>query len=65
VHVSPLSKYDVPELKSELTGWVSRRARARVIGPRGVVKVDTGVGVDVSLVAMSSSSSRLVLHEVY
>jgi hypothetical protein len=27
----------------------------RVIGPRGVVEVDTGVGVDVSLMAMSSS----------
>jgi hypothetical protein len=26
-----------------------------VIGPRGVVEVDTGVGVDVSLVAISSS----------
>jgi hypothetical protein len=55
VHVSPLSKYDEPELKSELTWWVSWRARARVIGPRGVVEVDTGVGVDVSLVAMFSS----------
>jgi hypothetical protein len=55
VHVSPLSKYDEPELKSEITWWVSRRARARVIGPSGVVEVDTGVGVDVSLVAMSSS----------
>jgi hypothetical protein len=55
VHVSPLSKYDEPELKSELTWWVSRRARAWVIGPRGVVEVDTGVDVDVSLVAISSS----------
>jgi hypothetical protein len=56
VHVSPFSKYDEPKLKSELTLWVSRRARARVIGPRGVVEVDTGVGLDVSLVAMSSST---------
>jgi hypothetical protein len=55
VHVSPLSKYDESELKSELTRWVSRRARARVIGPGGVGEVDTDVGVDVSLVAMSSS----------
>jgi hypothetical protein len=55
VHVSPFSKYDEPELKSELTWWVSRWAWARVIGPRGVVEVDTGVGVDVSLVAISSS----------
>jgi hypothetical protein len=32
------------------------RARERVIGPSGVVEVDTGVGVDVSLVVMSSSA---------
>jgi hypothetical protein len=55
VHMSPLSKYDELELRSELTWWVSRQARARVIGPSGVGEVDTGVGVDVSLVAMSSS----------
>jgi hypothetical protein len=55
VHMSPFSKYDESELKSELTWWVSRRARARVIGPRGVVEVDTGIGVDVLLVAMFSS----------
>jgi hypothetical protein len=56
VHMSPLSKYDEPELKSELTWWVSWRARARVIGPSGIIEIDTCVGVDVSLVAMSSSS---------
>jgi hypothetical protein len=56
VHVSSLSKYDELELKSELTLWVSRRARARVTGPSGVGEVDTGVGVDVSLLAMSSSA---------
>jgi hypothetical protein len=53
--VSPLSQYDKPELKSELICWIKRQARARVIGPSDVGKVDTSVGVDVSLVAMSSS----------
>jgi hypothetical protein len=47
VHVSPLSKYDEPELKSELTWWVSQWARAWVIGPSGISEVDAGVGVDI------------------
>jgi hypothetical protein len=52
VHASPRSKQDGQELKSELTWWLSLRARARVRGPA----IGTGVGVDASLVLMSSSS---------
>jgi hypothetical protein len=55
VHVSPLSKYDAPELKSEFAWWLSRGAWSPVIGPSGVGLVDASVGVDVSLVVMSSS----------
>jgi hypothetical protein len=34
----------------------------RVIGSSGVDEVDAGVGVDISLVVMSSSSSHATLH---
>ena len=45
VHVSPLSKYDWQEFKTELTWRLSWRARARVRGPAiGCVGEDVGLG---------------------
>jgi hypothetical protein len=51
VHGSPWSKYDGHELKSVITWWLSWRARARVMGP----EIVTCIGIDVSVVWMSSS----------